>query len=103
MKLNFTKQNGLIPTIIQDEQSGEIYMVGYMNDKALAKTQQTGLVTFWSRSKKRLWTKGETSGNTLEVKKILVDCDNDALLIKVKLNGTAACHTGERTCFNKAL
>lgn len=99
-KINFEKQNGLIPAIIQDEQSGEIYMLGYMNKEALDKTKQTGLVYFWSRSKKRLWMKGEKSGNKLEVKNIFVDCDQDTLLIKVKLNGTNVCHTGERTCFS---
>ena len=101
--IDFEKQNGLVPTIIQDAQSGEIYMLGYMNQEALNKTKQTGFVYFWSRSKKRLWMKGETSKNTLSVKNILVDCDNDTLLIKVTLNGTAVCHTGERTCFTEEL
>ncbi|HSA83820.1 MAG TPA: phosphoribosyl-AMP cyclohydrolase [Patescibacteria group bacterium] len=102
-KITFDKQTGLIPALIQDEQSGELYMLGFMNNEALQQTQKTGLVTFWSRSKKRLWTKGETSGNKLEVKKILIDCDNDTLLIKVKLNGTGVCHTGEKTCFKEEL
>src|SRR5689334_22661207 len=102
MKINFDKQNGLIPTIIQDEQSGKIYMLGYMNEEAFNKTQETNLVWFWSRSRNKLWMKGETSGNTLTVKKIFVDCDNDSMLIKVKLNGTNVCHTGNRTCFSEA-
>jgi phosphoribosyl-AMP cyclohydrolase len=103
MKINFTKQNGLVPAIIQDEKSGEIYMLGYMDDEALEKTRQTGSVYFWSRSKKRLWMKGETSGNKLKIKNILVDCDQDTLLIKVKLLGGNVCHTGNKTCFKEEL
>lgn len=103
MKIDFDKRDGLIPAIIQDEQSGDIYMLGYMDKQALEKTEQTGFVWFWSRSKKRLWMKGETSGNKLEVKKIFVDCDQDALLIKVKLNGKNVCHTGEIFCFSNQL
>jgi phosphoribosyl-AMP cyclohydrolase len=99
MKIDFTKQNGLVPAIIQDEKSGEIYMLGYMNQEALQKTKQTGFVYFWSRNKKRLWMKGETSGNKLKVNKIFADCDQDTLLIRVKLNGTNVCHTGNRNCF----
>lgn len=102
-KINFDKQNGLVPAIIQDQQSGEIYMLGYINEKALEKTQQTGNVWFWSRSKKRLWMKGETSGNKLEVKNIFVDCDQDSLLIKVNLKGTNVCHTGNKNCFKEEL
>jgi phosphoribosyl-ATP pyrophosphohydrolase/phosphoribosyl-AMP cyclohydrolase len=101
--INFTKQNGLVPAIIQDEKSGEIYMLGFMNEEAFEKTQQTGLVYFWSRSKKRLWMKGETSGNKLQMKKIFVDCDNDSILIKVKLIGKNVCHTGSKTCFSTVI
>ncbi|MDA1316948.1 MAG: phosphoribosyl-AMP cyclohydrolase [bacterium] len=89
----------LIPTIIQDAITREVYMLGFMNDKALALTKQTGYVHFWSRKRKKLWKKGEISGNTLLVKKIDVDCDNDTFLIQVKLLGTVVCHTGKRTCF----
>jgi phosphoribosyl-ATP pyrophosphohydrolase/phosphoribosyl-AMP cyclohydrolase len=103
MKINFEKSNGLVPTIIQDEQSGDIYMLGYMNNDALQKTQETGYVWFWSRSKSRLWMKGETSGNMLKVKQILVDCDADTVLIKTKLKGTNVCHTGNKSCFKEEL
>lgn len=101
--VNFTKQKGLVPVIIQDEKNGEIYMLGYMNDEALKKTRETGLVYFWSRSKNRLWMKGETSGNTLKVNNIFVDCDNDALVVKVELLGNAVCHTGNKSCFIEKL
>ncbi len=103
MKINFTKQNGLVPTIIQDDKTGEIYMLGFMNEKALKKTQETGLVYFWSRSRKKLWMKGEESGNKLQVKQLFVDCDNDTLLIKVSLEGKSVCHTGNKTCFEEEL
>lgn len=91
----------LVPAIIQDFKSGEVYMLGYMNEQSLEKTKQTGIVWFFSRSKNRLWMKGEESGNKLVVKQILVDCDGDSLLIKVKLNGTNVCHSGEKCCFFK--
>lgn len=91
----------LIPVIIQDYQTNEVYMLGYMNQGAYDLTQKTGFVHFWSRSRNELWRKGETSGNTLEVIEMLKDCDEDTLLIKVKLNGTHVCHTGNKTCFNK--
>ncbi|GAB3527053.1 bifunctional phosphoribosyl-AMP cyclohydrolase/phosphoribosyl-ATP diphosphatase HisIE [Pontibacter brevis] len=100
MELDFDKAGGLIPAVIQDELTGQVLMLGYMNQEALAKTRQDGLVTFFSRSKNRLWTKGETSGNTLEVLSITHDCDNDALLIKVKPNGPT-CHTGTTSCFGE--
>jgi phosphoribosyl-AMP cyclohydrolase len=90
----------LTPAIIQDAATQEVYMLGFMNDEALALTKQTGYVYFWSRKRNRLWKKGESSGNTLLVKKISTDCDNDTLLIQVKLTGNAACHTGKRTCFD---
>lgn len=91
---------GLLPAVIQDNVTGQVLMLGYMNQEALEKTQQDGLVTFFSRSKNRLWTKGETSGNTLEVISIAEDCDNDSLLIKVKANGPT-CHTGSTSCFGE--
>ena len=101
MKPDFQKYpDGLIPVIIQDSESLVILMLGYMNEAALAKTQQDGKVTFFSRSKQRLWTKGETSGNFLLVKEILKDCDNDTLLIKARPLGPV-CHTGQDTCFGE--
>jgi phosphoribosyl-AMP cyclohydrolase / phosphoribosyl-ATP pyrophosphohydrolase len=98
--LNFDKVAGLIPAIIQDFQTNKVLMLGYMNQEALEKTQQEQIVTFYSRTKERLWTKGETSGNFLKVKEIIVDCDRDTLLIKVNPVG-AVCHTGSDTCFEE--
>ena len=97
---DFNKTNGLIPAIVQDAVSNKVLMLGYMNQEALAKTQQDGRVTFWSRSKERLWTKGETSGNFLEVEGMSIDCDKDTLLIKARPIGPV-CHTGADTCFNE--
>lgn len=100
MNINFSKLDGLVPAVIQDAESGEVLMVGFMNDVALAKTQDTGYATFYSRSRQTLWTKGETSGNKLAVEQILVDCDDDTVLLKVKRLGEGnVCHTGTRTCF----
>ncbi|MFK7774136.1 MAG: bifunctional phosphoribosyl-AMP cyclohydrolase/phosphoribosyl-ATP diphosphatase HisIE [Saprospiraceae bacterium] len=99
-KLDFEKVNGLIPCIIQDEATRKVLMLGYMNKAALEKTQTENRVTFFSRTKNRLWTKGETSGNFLTVKSIVADCDNDTLLIKVNPAG-AVCHTGSDTCFDE--
>jgi len=98
MNIDFTKSNGLIPVIIQDEQTLEVLMLGYMNEEAYQKTETEGKVTFFSRTKNRLWTKGEESGNFLLVKSIAVDCDHDTLLIKVNPVGPT-CHTGSRSCF----
>lgn len=100
MKLDFEKMGGLIPAIIQDSCTGKVLMLGFMNEEALAKTEEIGKVTFFSRTKNRLWTKGETSGNFLNVVSIAVDCDNDTLLIKVKPVGPV-CHTGSDTCFGE--
>jgi phosphoribosyl-ATP pyrophosphohydrolase/phosphoribosyl-AMP cyclohydrolase len=97
---DFTKGNGLVPAIIQDYDTMQVLMLGFMNEEALEKTLREGKVTFFSRSKKRLWTKGETSGNYLSVKEITIDCDNDTLLIKVKPAGPV-CHTGSVSCFNE--
>lgn len=97
--IDFAKSGGLVPAIIQDAKTGEVYMLGYMNAEALDKTLETGWVYFWSRSKQRLWMKGEESGNKLKLREIYLDCDEDTLLIKVDLIGTAACHTGNRSCF----
>ncbi|NNT70966.1 bifunctional phosphoribosyl-AMP cyclohydrolase/phosphoribosyl-ATP diphosphatase HisIE [Flavobacterium sp. IMCC34852] len=99
MTLDFSKNNGLIPTIIQDNQSQQVLMLGYMNEEAFQKTQEEKIVTFFSRSKNRLWTKGETSGNFLKVVSIKEDCDQDALLIKVLPNGPT-CHNGTTSCFD---
>ncbi len=97
-ELDFEKGNGLLPAIIQDHSSGAVLMLGYMNHAALEQTEKTGRVTFYSRSKERLWTKGETSGNYLIVKDLIKDCDNDTLLLKVDPQGPV-CHTGQDTCF----
>ncbi|RKS01173.1 MULTISPECIES: bifunctional phosphoribosyl-AMP cyclohydrolase/phosphoribosyl-ATP diphosphatase HisIE [unclassified Flavobacterium] len=99
MTLDFSKYNGLIPTIIQDNQTEQVLMLGYMNEDAFQKTQDENIVTFFSRSKNRLWTKGETSGNFLKVVSIKDDCDQDALLIKVIPNGPT-CHNGTTSCFD---
>ncbi|HSW97517.1 MAG TPA: phosphoribosyl-AMP cyclohydrolase [Candidatus Saccharimonadales bacterium] len=98
-KIDFTKNNGLVPVIIQDYKTGHIYMLGYMNEVALKKTIKTNWVYFWSRSRKKLWMKGEESGNKLQVEEILTDCDTDSLLVKVSLQGTNVCHTGNKSCF----
>jgi len=98
MTIDFSKSDGLIPVIIQDEQTLEVLMLGYMNEEAFKKTEAEGKVTFFSRSKNRLWTKGEESGNFLYVKHISIDCDNDTLLIKANPVGPT-CHTGSRSCF----
>jgi len=98
MNIDFNKSDGLVPVIIQDEQTLEVLMLGYMNQDAYDKTVQENIVTFFSRTKNRLWTKGETSQNYLHVKSIDIDCDNDTLLIKVKADGPT-CHTGSRSCF----
>jgi phosphoribosyl-AMP cyclohydrolase len=98
--MDFAKLDGLVPAVIQDADSGEVLMVGFMNDAALEKTKQTGFATFYSRSRQKLWTKGETSGNKLAVQHLFVDCDDDTVLVKVKRLGAGnVCHTGERTCF----
>jgi phosphoribosyl-ATP pyrophosphohydrolase/phosphoribosyl-AMP cyclohydrolase len=100
MKLNFKKMDGLIPAIVQDAQTNVVLMLGFMNEEAYNQTVETKKVTFYSRTKQRLWTKGETSGNFLNIVKILVDCDNDTLLIKANPAGPA-CHTGADTCFGE--
>jgi phosphoribosyl-ATP pyrophosphohydrolase/phosphoribosyl-AMP cyclohydrolase len=98
--IDFKKGNGLVPVVIQDNNSLQVLMVGYMNIEALAKTEKEGKVTFFSRSKNRLWTKGETSGNFMFVKEILPDCDNDSILIKINPAGPV-CHTGSTSCFSE--
>lgn len=98
LKLNFDKLGGLVPVIVQDAQTRVVLMLGFMNEEAYQKTREIGKVTFYSRTKQRLWTKGETSGNFLLVEDMLADCDQDTLLIKAKPVGPA-CHTGADTCF----
>ena len=99
-KVDYSKLGGLIPAVAQDATSGEVLMVGFMNEAAFAKTRETGYATFFSRSRNALWTKGETSGNRLQVVELLVDCDDDTVLMKVRRLGDGnVCHTGTRTCF----
>jgi phosphoribosyl-AMP cyclohydrolase len=100
--VDFTKLDGLIPAVVQDDVSNEVLMVGFMNAAALKRTRDSGFVTFFSRSRNTLWTKGETSGNRLAVRQLLVDCDDDTVLVKAAREGDGnVCHTGERTCFTK--
>jgi phosphoribosyl-AMP cyclohydrolase len=102
--MDFSKLDGLIPAVAQDDTSGEVLMVGFMNEEALATTRATGFATFFSRSRNALWTKGETSGNRLKVTELLVDCDEDTVLMKVtRLGDGNVCHTGARTCFRRML
>ena len=103
MELDFEKEGGLIPAIVQDHVNGEVLMLGFMNREALATTQQTGFVTFYSRSRKKLWTKGESSGQKLLLHDLRVDCDRDALLVRAELEGGAVCHEGYRSCFFRRL
>ena len=99
--IDFNKGEGLVPVIVQDEQTLKVLMLGYMNEEAWAKTNESGLVTFYSRSRNTLWTKGETSGNFLSVKKVMIDCDKDTILIMTKPSGPV-CHKGPDTCFDQA-
>ena len=102
--MDFTKLGGLVPAVIQDVESGEVLMVGFMNDAALARTRESGFATFYSRSRQALWTKGETSGNKLAVQQVLVDCDADTVLVRVKRLGDGnVCHMGTRSCFTREL
>jgi len=95
--------NGLIPAIVQDDDSGEVLMMAYMNRESLKMTVETGYTHFWSRSRQKFWKKGETSGHVQEVKAVLIDCDADTLLIRVKQHGPGACHTGHRGCFYRTI
>jgi phosphoribosyl-ATP pyrophosphohydrolase/phosphoribosyl-AMP cyclohydrolase len=100
VRMDFSKLDGLVAAVIQDAESGEVLMVGFMNDEALARTRETGFATFYSRSRQKLWMKGETSGNRLEVVQMFTDCDDDTVLLKVRrLGDGVVCHTGERSCF----
>lgn len=100
-KIDFEKEKGLVPAIIQDYKTNDVFMLGYMNEEALQKTLQSGWVYFWSRSRQELWMKGGKSGNKLKLREIVTDCDRDALLLKVELIGTNVCHKGFRSCFYK--
>jgi len=98
--MDFTKLDGLIPAVVQDAETSEVLMVGFMNEQALAETRRSGFATFFSRTRQSLWRKGETSGNRLAVVEFLVDCDDDTVLLKVKRLGDGnVCHTGARSCF----
>jgi len=100
--LDFAKGGGLIPVVVQDDETGDVLMLAYMNEEALRRTKESGQVWFYSRRRQELWHKGATSGNFLNVCRILRDCDDDALVVRVQLSGPA-CHTGERSCFYREL
>ena len=102
MNIDFKKGDGLVPVVVQDNNTLQVLMVGYMNEEAYQKTLESKLVTFYSRSKERLWTKGESSGNTLELVDVMIDCDQDTLLIKANPNGPT-CHTGSMSCFKEEI
>ena len=104
MQIDFDKMDGLAPAIVQEESTGEVLMVGFMNAEAWARTATTGYVTFYSRTRQKLWTKGETSGNRLRVVSALTDCDRDTLLFRVVVEGDGlVCHTGTKSCFTEPL
>ncbi|MCA1561086.1 MAG: phosphoribosyl-AMP cyclohydrolase [Acidobacteria bacterium] len=102
--MDFSKLGGLVPAVVQDDESGEVLMVGFMDECALTETRRSGFATFFSRTRGMLWQKGETSGNRLAIRHILVDCDEDTVLLRVERQGSGnVCHTGERTCFFREL
>jgi phosphoribosyl-AMP cyclohydrolase len=102
IQLRFDKDpDGLLPAVAQDHQTGEVLMVAFINEAAWRETLATGCATYWSRSRRELWRKGDTSGHVQQIKEILVDCDEDAVIFKVEQVGGAACHTGYRTCFHR--
>src|SRR5579883_1211096 len=103
MNLDYTKFDGLVPAVVQDEKTGRVLMVGFMNDVAFRKTVETGFATFYSRSRNKLWLKGESSGHRLVVKEISTDCDRDAVLLKVDALGPGVCHEGYESCFFRRL
>ena len=104
MKIDFDKMQGLVPTIVQDAANGDVLMLGFMNTDAWARTLSLGYVTFYSRTRNELWTKGETSGNRLKVISVATDCDRDSLLIKAEVEGAGVvCHEGTRSCFTKII
>jgi phosphoribosyl-AMP cyclohydrolase len=103
VNIDFAKAGGLVSTIIQDHRTGDVLMLGYMNSVSLAETQRSGEVVFFSRSRNKLWKKGESSGHVLKVREVRVDCDADALLVRVEAVGPGVCHEGYRTCFFRKL
>jgi phosphoribosyl-AMP cyclohydrolase len=103
MNLDFSKLDGLLPAVIQDASSGRVLMVGFMNEESFRKTVETGFATFYSRSRQKLWLKGESSGHRLVVKEITTDCDQDAVLVKVEALGPGVCHNGYQSCFYRRL
>ena len=103
VKPDFAKGSGLVPVIVQDDETGDVLMLAYMNEEAWQKTQETGNATFWSRSRDSLWLKGETSGHVQVVKSVFIDCDDDTILLRVEQIGGAACHTGHRSCFYRKI
>lgn len=103
VKLDFEKMGGLVPAIVQDYATNEVLMVAFINAEAWEHTLKTGKATYWSRSRNKLWVKGESSGNVQWVKEIRIDCDDDTVVLKVEQVGGAACHTGHRSCFYKIL
>jgi phosphoribosyl-AMP cyclohydrolase len=103
VKIAFEKQNGLVPAIIQDHSTGEVLMLGFMNEEALTETQRTQQAVFFSRSRNKLWRKGESSGHVLRVREMRIDCDADAVLLRVDPLGPGVCHEGYRSCFFRRL
>jgi len=103
MELDFTKLDGLVPAVVQDAASGRVLMVGFMNQAAFRRTVETGFATFYSRSRRKLWMKGESSGHRLAVREIATDCDQDAVLLRVEALGPGVCHNGYRSCFYRRL
>ncbi len=103
MELDFSKLGGLLPAVIQDHATGRVLMVGFMNDEAFRKTVETGFATFYSRSRNKLWMKGESSGHRLVVKEITTDCDQDSVLVRVEALGPGVCHNGYHSCFYRRL
>jgi phosphoribosyl-AMP cyclohydrolase len=103
VEIDFKKSGGLVPAIIQDERNGDVLMLGFMNTIALAETQRTGEVVFFSRSRNKLWKKGESSGHVLKVRELRIDCDADALLVRVEPVGPGVCHEGYLSCFYRSL
>jgi len=103
IELDFKKQGGLVTAVIQDDSSNRVLMVGYMNEEAFRKTVETGFTTFWSRSRNKLWMKGESSGHRLLVRSIATDCDADTVLVRVEAQGPGVCHEGYESCFYRVL
>jgi len=103
VEIDFQKSGGLVPAIIQDERNGDVLMLGFMNAESLAETRRTGEVVFFSRSRNKLWKKGESSGHVLRVREMRVDCDGDSLLVRVEAVGPGVCHEGYRSCFFRSI